>query len=255
MIKTGLVSISFRKLSCTEIIKITKECGLQGIEWGADRHVLPGDIKCAESVRDEMQSTGLLTSAYGSYYKAGTYGDDYKNVFLPILQTAEILQAPVVRIWAGITASAATDAVTRKRLVTECQEIAKTAAEKGIRLAFECHRNTLTDDYRSALLLMDEIGEENVKMYWQPNEERDFAYNKEALQALLPHVENVHVFHWPEVGHRESLSEGKDDWKEYFSVLKQSPKDHWCSLEFMPDNEPDSLPIESAVLQNLLQNV
>ena len=39
MIESGLVSITFRKLTVEKIIELVKEAGLQGIEWGGDVHV------------------------------------------------------------------------------------------------------------------------------------------------------------------------------------------------------------------------
>jgi hypothetical protein len=45
MIRTGLVSVTFRQLSAEEIIKLVVCAGLEGIEWGGDIHVPHGDLK------------------------------------------------------------------------------------------------------------------------------------------------------------------------------------------------------------------
>ena len=57
--KTGLVSISFRKKSIKEIIKASKECGLDCIEWGGDVHVPMGKIKLARDVSRLMHGSSL----------------------------------------------------------------------------------------------------------------------------------------------------------------------------------------------------
>lgn len=59
MLKTGLVSVSFRDKSPEEIIRETKKCRLQGIEWGADIHVIPGDVKRAAAIGKLTQEEGL----------------------------------------------------------------------------------------------------------------------------------------------------------------------------------------------------
>lgn len=254
MIKCGLVSISFRSLSCEEIIKITKESGLEGIEWGGDVHVPSGDKKQAKYVAELMKKSELQTSAYGSYYKIGTYGKNFKDEFKKVLEAAVALGAPVIRIWAGTQASAKTSDCTRKALTDECIEIADMAAKENVTLAFECHRNTLTDDYKSSLKLMKETDRKNLKMFWQPNEEKSYEYNLKALKELLPYIVNAHVFNWPNPGIRKPISEADDQWKNYFSVLNNDEKSHWCSLEFMPDDKPESLFTEAETIKNLAKN-
>lgn len=250
MIKTGLVSVSFRSLGCEEIIKITKESGLDGIEWGGDVHVPPADFKRARQVAEMTKTAGLEISAYGSYYRVGTYKDNYKDVFSEILETAEVLGAPVIRIWAGTTASDDVGKNERKRLTEECIEISKMAEKKGITLAFECHRNTLTDRYTSSLRLMKET-DGRLKMFWQPNEEMDFDYNLEALKKLLPHLQNVHVFNWTAPGVKMPLAQAKEQWKEYISLIGSDKREHWCNLEFMPDDRPKTLKVEAETLKML----
>ena len=69
MLIPGLVSISFRNLCPEEIIDITKESGLLGIEWGGDLHVPHGDVPVAAEVGSKTREAGLEVSSYGSYYR------------------------------------------------------------------------------------------------------------------------------------------------------------------------------------------
>lgn len=254
MIKSGLVSVSFRQSSCEEIISLAKNAKLTCIEWGGDVHVPAGNIEKASEIYKKTTEAGLEIAAYGSYYKLGIYSN-YIKEFKTVLETAVNLHVPVIRIWAGTEASSKIDSVKRKSLVFEAKDIAKLASEHGITVVFECHRNTLTDDFRSSLSLMEEIDMPNVKMYFQPNEERDFEYNKKALETLLPYVVNTHVFNWPEPGVKKPLNDAQKEWTEYIRILSDDSCEHCCLLEFMPDDRTESLKEEAATLNEIIKEL
>ena len=68
MIKSGLVSITFRQLNPQQIVDIAAGAGLSGIEWGGDVHVPHGDLECSRKTGQITQDAGLEVVAYG-YYK------------------------------------------------------------------------------------------------------------------------------------------------------------------------------------------
>lgn len=247
MFYTGLVSVSFRPLSPFEIVTLCKDAGLSMIEWGGDIHV--PDEKAAVAVRAMTHKEGLYPCAYGSYYKVGTYGGDYQKAFQPIVDTAYALGVPVIRVWAHDKGSADVSDKEFARIKQETGKIANMAQQKGIAVAFECHINTLTDHYQSALRLIDCI--ENAGMFWQPNQYQSIAYNIEAADALAPFVHNIHVFQWKEK-QKFPLAQGAEEWQTYLSVFQKQDKDYNCMLEFMPDNEPASLKTEAETLRKLV---
>ncbi|MEL7086971.1 MAG: hypothetical protein AAGL98_00775 [Planctomycetota bacterium] len=67
MILPGLVSVTFRKLTPTQICELAADAGLQGIEWGGDVHVPAGDVGAAKAVAALTRARGLAVAAYGSY--------------------------------------------------------------------------------------------------------------------------------------------------------------------------------------------
>lgn len=77
----GLCSVTFRDDSVDYIIDLTKEAGIQAIEWSSDNHLPKNDIAQAEKVAQLMQEAGLTTSSYGAYYKLGSFHD-----FEPFIQ-------------------------------------------------------------------------------------------------------------------------------------------------------------------------
>jgi len=97
----GLVSVTFRKLTPEHIVDLVAEAGLTGIEWGGDIHVPHGDLTAASRVRSFTEQAGLRTSAYGSYYRVGQNEPD-ENSFDRVLETAQALDAPTIRVWSPL---------------------------------------------------------------------------------------------------------------------------------------------------------
>ena len=108
----GLVSISFRDRTPTELIAASVRAGLQGIEWGGDIHVPHGNLNVAREVAARTREAGLQVAAYGSYYRVGR-DETRQEAFAQILDTAVALQAPLIRVWAGEQGSAKTPPATR----------------------------------------------------------------------------------------------------------------------------------------------
>ena len=58
--RTGLVSVTFRKLTPEKIIELVSEAGLNAIEWGGDVHVPHGDLKRAAEVDADLDEWGVM---------------------------------------------------------------------------------------------------------------------------------------------------------------------------------------------------
>ena len=81
--KTGLTSVSFRKLSVDEVIDLAKKAKVDGIEWGSDVHVPETDVDGAIDVARKTREAGLEVLSYGSYFFLGAGSD-----FLPYINAA-----------------------------------------------------------------------------------------------------------------------------------------------------------------------
>lgn len=256
--KTGLVSVTFRKLSVEEIIKLAYENGLEYIEWGSQPHVPMGDVKLARRVKSLMHARGLKCSSYGSYYGV-TYkkGQHRPLPFKKVCKTALALGTNIVRIWAGWPGCGDIDEATEARGVLHTREIADVAKKYGITIAFECHWGTITEDYNRAIAFIKKVCRDNVKIYWQPNPRMTIDYDNEAILALKPYVVNAHVCNHRFINDeftKKPLSEGYDEWLHYARVLSDNDSIAYL-LEFMPDGEPTSLPEESKTLLKLANEV
>ncbi len=242
MIRTGLVSVTFRKLAPKEIVALVSKAGLEAIEWGGDVHVPHGDVKRAKEVLKTTKDAGLKIASYGSYYYAG---HEKETPFGDVLDTAIALTAPTIRVWAGKIGSNESDESYRKNVVKESQRIADMAKSAGIVVAYEFHKDTLTDTMNSTVNLLKEVFRDNVMTYWQPLRVTLFDYYIKGLKDILPWLNNIHVYQIDKNGNRQPLSSGRDLWKKYLDMVKNSGKDHFALLEFVKSDEPQQF-IEDA---------
>lgn len=230
MIKTGLVSITFRSLSPEEIITLVKTTGLDGIEWGGDIHCPHGDVKRAKQVGQMTLDAGLDVAAYGSYYKVAS-----DEEFEPVLESAIALRAPIIRVWAGNKGSKDADECYVKAVVDDSMKIANMAKKEGIQIAYEYHGNTLTDTNKSALELLKAVDNDNIFTYWQPPQDISARERKDGLVKVLPWLTNLHVFSWGK-DVRYPLAQLESEWIGYFDIVSQLKDDRYAMIEFVKDD-------------------
>ncbi len=249
---TGLTSISYRPHSVEEIIALAAKCGLTGIEWGGDVHVPAGDVAIATAVAAQTKAAGLRVLSYGSYYKLGQRqgAQAIAATFAPVLESAVALSAPLIRIWAGDCGSAACTEAMRTEWVAELKQVCAIAAECGLKVGLEYHRNTLTDCHQSAARLLEEAACDNLYTYWQMNPDLPFETHLAEISALKHAICGVHVFHWVKGNVRETLAEHIPEWNAYLAALKGLDVPY--ILEFVKDDTFVQGEVEAASLKALL---
>jgi sugar phosphate isomerase/epimerase len=233
--KIGFTTVTFRDKSIDENIAFAVRSGADGIEWGGDVHVLPGEVKIAAGVRRQCDEYRLEVFSYGSYLHCKE-GEDVQAV----IDTANALGAPLIRVWAYDKSPGDTTREAWNTVVKNLRSICQKAAGKNIKIALEYHRGTLTENRSGTLLLLRDVGEENLYTYWQPNPELP---EEEALQEIVelsPYLANFHVFNW----HREQkkdirypLMEAKTVWENYIgTALAHGRGPEALILEFVKDD-------------------
>ncbi|MDQ8207616.1 sugar phosphate isomerase/epimerase [Coraliomargarita sp. SDUM461003] len=252
MLHSGLCSISFRKLSIDELIALCVKAKIDGIEWGGDVHVPPGDIELAQSVKAKTEAAGLELCSYGSYYRCNSDSGSFSDV----LESADALGTPIIRVWAGQKGSADADAAYREEVAEHLRRTVIAAREMDITIALEYHGNTLTDTQASAHQLLEEVGLPELKLYWQPRSGGDFATDLIELDAALPHLAHVHCFHWGPGGWKDRypLLDGTKKWQAYLEPIRQLEEDRYVILEFAKDDSTEQFLEDAQVLRSLLNN-
>lgn len=252
MLETGLVSVSFRNLTPEKIVELTKQAQLEGIEWGGDVHVPAGDVETAKRVRKLTEDAGLKVFAYGSYYRPG---EQPVEEFMPVLECAKALGAPVIRVWAGAKWSWRADEAYVQKVISDTQAICDIAAKENIAVSYEYHGWTLTDNRFSATEVHREVGRENMALYWQPNFCLTDEENILALRMVLPRMKDVHVFFWDCLGERFPLQDAEPLWQQFVDIIRKDEKPHRLMLEFFKDNSIEQFAQDAQTLKKLVGNM
>ena len=253
MIRSGLVSITFRQLTPPTIVDLVTQSGLDAIEWGGDVHVPHGDVVKAHLVRQMTEDAGLTIATYGSYYRVG-HGEPVP--FEAVVESAVTLGAPTIRVWAGKQSTATADEAYWARVIEDSRTIGDLAQQAGIVVAYEYHGNTLTDTSAGALRLLQTVAHPNIKIYWQPPGGATADENLAGLNAILPWLVNVHVFSWREIdGQRKRmlLNTKVDEWAQYLGKVATTGRDHFAMIEFVRDDDPVNFLRDAQTLKQWLE--
>jgi len=250
MLHTGLCSITFRKHSIDKIIELAQTGGIEGIEWGGDVHVPPGDIENARAVSSKTAAAGLSVCSYGSYYRC----DEESGSFADVLETADALGAPIIRVWAGREGSETASAEYRAEVVERLRRAVIAARELDICIALEYHGKTFTDTQPSAHQLIAEVGLPDLKLFWQPRTGGVFENDLVELEAALPHLAHVHCFNWGPGGRKDArpLMDGAAQWQRFLDIVLKIEGDRFIILEFVKDDAPEQFIEDAKVLRSLI---
>ncbi|MFF0746370.1 sugar phosphate isomerase/epimerase family protein [Streptomyces sp. NPDC004111] len=244
--RLGLCSVTFRRLPAAEVARSAADAGLEVVEWGADVHAPPEEPDTVRAVREVTDRFGLTCCSYGSYFRA-TPGELAR--FPAVARAAALLGAPRIRVWAGGTGSADTPPDERRTTVTCLREAGRIAADHGLELATEFHSRTLTDTVASTARLLDEVGADNVRTYWQPPLDVPDAEALAGLAELGDRVGAVHAFSWWPGNTRLPLTAREDLWAAVFRLLHG--REIEALLEFVPGDDPAVLGREAGTLRRV----
>ncbi len=241
----GLVSVTFRNLSCEEIISLMKENNLKYVEWGSDVHAPQNDTEKLKKIAKLQFEEGIVCSSYGTYFKIGI--NETKEIY-NYINGAKILGTDILRLWCSNKSASLFSGEEKAEFFDECKRLSKIAEDEGVILCMECHNNTFTDSVDSALELMENVNSKSFKMYYQPNQYKTKQENIRYAEIIAPYTINIHVFNW-EGKDKFPLNEGIEIWKEYLSYFDGEKK---LLLEFMPDGKAETLKAETEALIKIM---
>ena len=247
--KVGLCSVTFRALGPDAVVAAAVAAGIEAIEWGADVHVPPGELTVAADVARRSADAGIAVASYGSYLAAGKSAPDRVG---PVLDTAEALGAPNVRVWCPFGAPPDTDDDLFDVAARDLAAWSAEAATRGLTLSLEFHVDTFTETAASTSKLLDAAGRPPALFtYWQPVAGRAAP---DELAAVAADVSHLHVFHWTDGGRRLPLADGADGWPALLRTPLGGrwPHERCAFLEFVRDDDPAQLVADASTLRGWL---
>lgn len=250
-LRPGLCSVTFRTIDAERVAVLAAQAGLSGIEWGSDVHVPPGDVKTALGVARHCADLGLSCPTYGSYVRCE---DPAEDAFEAVLDSAEALGAKMIRVWAGRQGSAQADSTQRARVEQSLASHCQAAAARGMTVALEWHRDTLTDTRSSALALFDRVNHATLLSYWQRRDGQTAQQACADIDALRPRLSHAHIFWWHSYADRLPLEEGALFWRAVLPSLQphSDGDERWVFLEFVKDDDEVCFGRDAAALLTLL---
>lgn len=246
MHKLGLVSVSFRKHTPEEILQAMQNTPLRYIEWGSDIHAPVNDPEALHQLAQLQKVYGITCSSYGTYFHLGR---DPIEELESYIDAAQILETNILRLWCGDKNSQDYTPEEREALFAICRQAAVIGEKRGVILCMETHQKTFTNTKESAVTLMQAVGSEHFRMYWQPNQYRTEKENIAHAAATADYTQILHVFNWQGKEHLP-LQDGVQTWKRY---LSQFDGDRTLLLEFMPDGLLTTLETEGKALIEIVE--
>ena len=237
----GAVSATFKKMPMTadDVITLLRDCGLKAVEWSENVHVMPDDPEGAKQLKQKTEAAGL-----GENENPG-------QAFKKSLISAEALGAPVIRVWAGGKASQDVMEWERCCMTQEAALVADLAMRRGIRVAFEWHKNTLTDTNESAMRLIQEANHPNLYCLWQPTGALTPRERAAGIRMMGDRLVNFHVYSWPD-GKRGPLNAA--EWQYYFDAAEGLNGSRCALLEFVRDDTVEQFRADAQTLLKLLES-
>lgn len=234
--KIGMTSLTFRNQEIPTVFEHAKKAGIQGIEWGvSENHIRLCDDKSIDLVKCLSKKYDIEIWSLGSYCDMTDF-----NAGIKILNTAQKLGAPIIRLWAGNKGSDVCSEDEYQLIVNNTKKLADMAEKSSIQLCFEYHPYTLTDGAAEAVQLVEQIHKDNVGLYWQPQGQLSYEQNKEAFEKVKPYVlKNIHLNNYSEATGYGYLIDILEDLRGYFKK-EQNTQYHFI-IEFVKDSLLESL--------------
>ena len=209
-----------------------------GVEiWGRAPHTPDEfDEDHTLKIRDQLRENKLEVSMIGSYVNPSA--PDYDQKSADALKIAKILNAKIIRVWAGSQEPPNADDAQWAHVANCFHEYALRAEDEGITLAMEMHGGTLCLTPEGCLRVIEEAKAPNLKLNYQVQSTANPELER-TISMVGDFVVNVHA-----QNHRPSLidpskmeltliEEGLIDYDKALSLLKDHGFNGYVEVEFL----------------------
>jgi len=262
-IAPGLCSITFRSMSTDDVIDVARRAGVEGIEWGADVHAAAGGGRVIEALGARTRDAGLAVVSYGSYLGMGPPRDDDRDDDRDVdavLDTAEALGAPMVRIWTELGVTSESPVAERRRVTERTAALAERIVARALLPTLEFHPGTLTESAASANELLAAVGPD-LRTHWQPDPSLGAETALGELSAVTPHLAHLHVFAWGPLGidDRWPLADAVALWAPAIELAERDgaavPGGRYALCEYVRDDSPEQFIADVRTLRGWIDDI
>ena len=157
--RLGLCTLALLDRPIEAVADLARAAGYDGLEvTGRPEHVGPDDVPAAERAAAVLAARGLVCLAYGSYL--GTRGRRQPEHAVADVLSAEVLGAPLLRVWAA-------DDWPQEQVVDLLRRVSDAAACKGITVVVERHLGSYADTADRVQELLTRVARPNCLLNYQ----------------------------------------------------------------------------------------
>jgi 3-dehydroshikimate dehydratase len=218
MIRLGLSSQAFPAMATKDILKLAVDSGLEGVEWAAESHLVPGDIKAAQTLMMDTLMARLAVVAYSALYRVRP-GSEAGLGFESLLDTTQALHAPILRIFAGSLAWSKSGPEARASLLGELRRLGDLAGLRGITVCLSLSRGSALEDYAAAEGLLGELGHPFVRLAWEALPGGASEEATAALERLAAQTSLLLARHSDRLGRSGPLGEEAEAWQRRLAAF------------------------------------
>ncbi len=170
-----------------QLVSIAKGAGYQAICMRASAGGVQSSPEHLRQLRRQVDEAGLSVSMVTADFNVplnNAHGPDSLRDIGPSLDVAEALGCDLIRV-----------CLKQRADIPYARDAADVAGERGIRLAHQCHTNSLFEEVGPMLEVLAEIDRPNFGLIYEPANLMlcGQSYAADTLRRLQPHLMNVYV--------------------------------------------------------------
>ncbi len=244
MIRLGLCSITFRKLTPAAILALARQANLDAIEWGGDVHVPHGDVDTARNVRRVTRDEGLRDPLVRLLLPCGPDPERFEGVLSTAVAARRTRDPRLGRQWSDPRKRPEQPGTAWLPIPNGSHPGAGRRPTHRLRI----YGNTLTDTDEAAIrLLTDRQPPSRPLLLADARVQWSLVEHLEGLLSVLPWLEHVHV---------QACRLGTCSARHAGRCVAEDPgasptgRDHTALLELVRDDSPEHL-ADAATLRSL----
>ncbi|RDZ51370.1 sugar phosphate isomerase/epimerase [Haloferax sp. Atlit-4N] len=234
----GVCTISSKSHSIESVLEICHDLSVDGVEiWGKD-HIPDRSQQTCQAIAAAGSRWEVTIPVYGSYLRVG--GEDFDQKMETELDVTEWLGADKIRVWAGNREYAECDEMYWNQVVSDLEQLARAAQQRGLSVTVERHAGTVTDRTEGAKALIEAVDSPVIGLNWQPLFEHDPDTIATDATRLAPLTNNVHLqaMSAPDEQKRCQLSDAYFNVPNVIEIFDDIGYDGFLEIEFVTQSAP-----------------